>query len=144
MANISRISGFLFVLGVLITVAILAGCSTLGEFAPKEVSVQERSQARWDAIVARDFSGAWTYYTPGFRQTTPVEDYQQDMGRRPVNWDGAEVQSISCQSEDRCIVEVEVSYRVPAAPTGINRMRMTRTLREQWLLLDEQWWYVRD
>jgi len=120
---------------------LLAGCATTPPAT--EQSVEERAQARWDHLVTQDFDAAWEYYTPGFRETTPVRAFDRDMSRRPIRWLEANVLSSNCE-EDRCAVSVAVTYQALAAPAGQRRMRVTRNLDETWIRLDGQWWFVQN
>ena len=132
--NIKKI---LLVLGA---VCLIAACTESRD--PVEV-VTEKAQARWDALIARDFAAAREYYTPGFRETTPEIDYRLDMERRPLRWESAEILSVECE-ESRCAVEVLVGYRVPAAPGSINNLGNRRPITEHWVSIGGDWWYVRD
>jgi hypothetical protein len=125
----------------------LVGCATGPEPEPesrsKEELILERAQARWDALVNREMELAYSFYTPGYRQTTSAVEFGAAMTGRPVVWTSAEVDSVECESEQKCSVSTNVSYRVPGGPTGINTMRMTRVLKETWLNLGGEWWYSR-
>lgn len=118
--------------------AALVGCGA-GDQRPE--SLEDRAQARWDAMVAGEFEEAWSYYTPGYRETTPAADFAQDMRRRPVRWTGAEILVSDCEG-DRCEVTARVSYRVPSAPEGISDMEPERHVRETWIRTRDQWWYA--
>jgi len=91
--------------------------------------------------VAKDYETAYGFYSPGFRQMTRVLDYAVSMSNRPVEWLGAEVLDSECESELKCSVTTAVSYRVPSGPTGIDQMKMRRTIEEIWLNLEDGWWY---
>ncbi|MFU8832498.1 MAG: hypothetical protein ACNA7J_10115 [Wenzhouxiangella sp.] len=122
-------------------IGLLAGCATTPPVA--EQSVEERAQARWNHLVTRDFDEAWTYYSPGFRETTSVRAFDRDMHRRTIRWLEAQVRSATCEG-DRCNVSVAVTYQALAAPAGQGRMRVTRNLDETWIRLDDQWWFVQN
>jgi uncharacterized heparinase superfamily protein len=94
-------------------------------------------------LIARDFQNAWELHSPGFRETTPVDEFTRDMARRPVRWLAAEVRSAEC-GDDRCEVRVAVTYQAIAAPAGQRRLRMTRTLEETWIRLDGRWWFTQN
>ncbi|MEE4637853.1 MAG: hypothetical protein V2J42_03865 [Wenzhouxiangella sp.] len=118
-------------------VVLLGACTPPSE--PTE-TLEERVMARWQLMVEREFEAAWDYYTPGFRQTTSRELFAADMERRPVHWTAAELVGTDC-GEDVCQVKVRVEYRVVGAPRGHGRMRLNRTIEDQWVFLDGQWWY---
>lgn len=119
---------------------LLAACAGPGGRAPAEVSVEERAQERWDYLVEREFGNAWNLHSPGFRETTPRDEFERDMRRRPIRWLVAEVRSAECEG-DRCDVRVAVTYQAIAAPAGQRRIRMTRNIDETWIRLDGQWWF---
>ncbi len=130
----------LFLVLAAVAVAMLsAGCT-----APEEPQdVEDLAQARWDALVERDFAAAWEFHAPGFRQTTPREDYIHDMRRRPILWLDAEVVGTDCD-DLRCNVDLKVTYRAVAAPHGQSQMKMTREIEELWISLDGNWWFSPD
>lgn len=138
MINMKVSTGLLSALAV---VALLAGCATAPDVA--EQTVEERAQARWDHLVARQFGQAWEYYSPGFRATTTAEDYTFDMVRRQVRWTAAEVLGSECE-EDRCQVTYRVEYRPVTGPSHFRGMDLSRTQEESWIRSDGQWWYVQN
>ena len=124
-------------------VLLLAGCRSGEDADAKPQTVEERAQARWDRMVERDFAGAWEYFTPGFRQQYQQDVFANDMQNRPVQWLGAEVLGATCESEDKCEVTVSVNYRTQA-PGLRSNMEVTRELKDEWIRLDGQWWYVKN
>ncbi|RFF26531.1 MULTISPECIES: hypothetical protein [unclassified Wenzhouxiangella] len=119
---------------------LLSGCQSGEDTSSQPQSVEERAQARWDHMIAREFAEAWSYYTPGFRETTSAEEFATTVRKRPVRWEDATVVARDCEG-DRCEVVVEVSYSVPQAPAGLNNVRGKRELTETWIRTQEQWWY---
>ncbi len=125
----------------LVSAALLSsGCQPGEDASSQPQSLEERAQARWDHMIARDFAEAWAYYTPGYRQTTSAEEFAATVRGRPVRWEEATVVAHNCEG-DRCEVLVEVSYRVPQAPSGLSDARGRRDLTETWIRTQEQWWY---
>ena len=119
--------------------SVLVGCRSE---APTE-TLEERAQARWDLVLARDFEAAWEYLTPGFRQTTNRYDYARDMAGRPLRWLSAEVVAQDCE-EDLCKINVLVGYQAIGAPAGMGQMRLSREIEETWIRLDGAWWFVQN
>jgi len=115
----------------------LAACS---EPRPPEEIVSERAQARWDALVARDYEKAWEYYSPGFRAENSADLFAAEISRRPVKWTAAEVLESQCAVK-RCEVTTEVTYTVPRAPGQLADMGGRRDLTETWIEIDADWWY---
>lgn len=137
MKNACRVSGI-----VLLTIAVLPvlmSCSAEQQ-SPSEI-VAERAQARWDALVEREFGEAWEHYTPGFRSTYPREEFNYDMKRRPIRWLEAEVVTVEC-ADERCAARVSVKYDAPGAPSTQQGMQLRREVEEEWLNVDGDWWFV--
>ena len=114
----------------------LTACST-----PEPLSVEERAQQRWDHVVAREFEQAYEFFSPGYRETTPLHEYMIDALSRPVRWLNAEVIGASCL-EDVCRLSVEVTYQPAVGPGPLRQLRPTRTIEERWIRIDGVWWYT--
>ncbi len=125
-------------------VLLLAGCATGPEPPAPEQTLEERAQARWEALIARDYGEAYQYQSPGFRRSNPMDAFARDQGRRPFNFLFAEVQGSECEQDDRCTVTVRVRYQPTSGPAELRRMRPYRNLQETWLRIDDQWWFVQN
>ena len=108
--------------------------------APEPVSVEDRAQARWDHVVAREFEQAYEFFSPGYRETTPLHEYMIDVLSRPIRWVEAEVIGASCL-EDVCRLSVAVTYQPATGPGHFRQLRPTRTIEERWIRIDGVWWY---
>lgn len=104
-------------------------------------SVEERAQQRWNHMVAGEYKDAWAYLSPGFRETTNAETYAANMNTKQIRYISATVVGSDC-GEETCKVRTEVTYRVPGAPTGINTLKPSRIVRENWILAEDRWWLV--
>ena len=109
--------------------------------APEPLSVEERAQQRWDHVVAREFEQAYQFFSPGYRETTPLHEYMIDVLSRPVRWVEAEVIGASCL-EDVCRLSVAVTYQPAAGPGHFRQLQPTRTIEERWIRVDGVWWYT--
>ena len=73
----------------------LAACAGLQPKTPEDV-VRERSEARWDALIKRDFDKAWEYTQPAYRAlvgqkaASIVVDEQVQLAHRLRDRDQAE------------------------------------------------------
>ena len=128
---------------LLIVIAAMALLAACGDNRPPEEIVAERAQARWDAMVDRDFEKVWEFYSPGFREQSSKSAFAADYARRPMRWDSARVVSVDCQ-ERRCETEFEVSYTVTGGPGTLAGMENTRSVDNVWIEIDGQWWYSSD
>jgi len=130
---------FLMMIGM---IALLAACS---DPRPAAEVVEERAQARWEAMVARDFQTAWEYYTPGYREQTTAAEFEGEMARRPVQWTAAEVFEVNCaETEPSCEVRVRVDYQAQAAVPGVGMLKSKSGVTEIWLQIGGEWWYSAD
>jgi len=124
------------------TLMLLASCN---EARPPEEIVAERAQARWDALIARDYREAWKFLTPGYRETLEDFDYAAEMARRPIQWTSAEVFRVECDEDlPRCSVQTRIEYTVPAAMPGVGSLSSRSGSVEIWLQIEGQWWYHQD
>ena len=117
---------------------LLSACSE--PRAPEDI-VAERAQARWDALIAKDFDQAWSYYSPGFRAQNPASSFAGTMQSRPIRWDSAEIRSVECAEAGTCTVVVSVAYTAIGAPGPLADMQNERPLNETWVELEGEWWY---
>ncbi|NKI35080.1 hypothetical protein HFP89_07865 [Wenzhouxiangella sp. XN79A] len=137
------------ILFILIAGLSLVGCSPsdppsepAAEAAPStDEAVLQRAQGRWNALISGDHETAYGYYTPGFREQMPLVDFTIDMRSRPVQWVAAEALSSSCDG-DRCVVEIDLEYRVPSAPAQMSGMGNRRPIEETWIRIDDTWWFM--
>jgi hypothetical protein len=131
---------FLSLAAALPLLLVVTACD-MGDGEPE--SLEARAQARWNAMVETDFARAWSFYTPGFREQIDQETYVRDMKQRPVEWLEASVLESSCESENKCRVQVSVRYQAQA-PGVRSNMEVRREVEDEWIRLDGQWWYVKN
>jgi len=119
-----------------IFMAVAAGCASIGAGSrPAEQVVLERAQARWNALVDRDFAAAYTYLTAGYRAVVPLAAYRRQT-TGPAQWEGAKAHSAKCEAA-RCIVAVEITFRI-GLPGHADRVQSS-FVDETWVLEDGQW-----
>lgn len=93
----------------------------------------QRAQERIDALLAGNLVSSMEYTTPAFRQRSTVNQYAGRFAGA-ANWTGAVVEQVTCE-EDRCNVDVQVTYQIPRP-----RITNTRVLEEVWIRIDGQWY----
>ena len=119
-----------------IFMAVAAGCASIGAGSrPAEQVVLERAQARWNALVDRDFGAAYAYLTSGYRAVVPLAAYRRQT-TGPAQWEGAKAHSAKCEAA-RCIVAVEITFRI-GLPGHADRVQSS-FVDETWVLEDGQW-----
>jgi hypothetical protein len=120
----------------LIGASTLAGCATFAPVPPEKL-VQERAQARWQALIAGDFEGAYNYLPPSYRALHDLKYYRGTINNA-VERKGAEVIRAECKT-DVCLATVRVDA-VFAGAMGGHRTLSTH-YEEKWVSEDGGWWY---
>lgn len=137
-ADVQRPGGRRRIAGVLVAglMLVAAGCASAPADVTKdrEAIVKERSQARWDALVADKLDVAYGYYSPASRSVMSLQDFIRSI--KSGFWKAARVDEVECQGEDSCEVGVTIEYQIQGA-------RAKTPLRESWIRADGQWWYVK-
>lgn len=113
----------------------LSGCATVGGGTPQE-QVSQRADERWKALVAGDFSRAYSYNTPGYRAVVTPESYRGRIGGA-IKWVGAETVKVNCPEATTCIATVRLDYQPLLG--GIKGTFDTH-IEETWLHEDGRWW----
>lgn len=125
--------------GAACVLLVLAGCAASQPRAG--ASVEERAQARWDALLSGDLDTAYSLYSPGYRSSTSRVDFEIGLRTRPVRWTSASVQESRCE-DDACTVVAKVGYLIGAPLPGVPEWKSDRLVEERWVRTDGKWWYV--
>lgn len=115
----------------------LSACASLGGGTPEE-QVRQRATERWQALVAGQFSRAYSYNTPGFKAVVSPDGYHNRFGSA-LTWLGAEVIRVDCSEANKCIALVRVDFRPVLSRQ--NRAKLSTQIDETWLFEDRQWWF---
>lgn len=120
----------------------VVGCSSAPKLADDkaywELRVQQRAQARWQAIVSKNYADAYVYYSEPSRQGFTQDMFARQMAA--VETRGATVRSVNCNSE-RCAANIETSveYSIPR----IGKRVMTLPVDEMWIVNNNEAYLVR-
>ncbi len=71
-----------------------------------------------------------------------IEKYNSEMSDRPLHWDSAKVNKVECDQADNCDVYVIVGYSIPLPGSGGANAQSFSPLKETWLRLRDQWYYL--
>ena len=104
-------------------------------------TIDKRAQDRWDALLAGDYETAYSFYSPGFRSTTPMIDLAIRIRSQRVKWVSAEYKDHSCD-ESVCTVNVLVGFKVAKPVRGMKEWENSTLVHEQWIKTEGQWWYL--
>ncbi len=123
------------------TVMVLAACATTTGGGSS--SVVDRAEKRWTALIAGDFQSAYDYYSPGFRSSRSLGDFELSMRLRKVQVAGVEYVDHQCEAE-RCTVNFLARYKVASPVPGIEVWEGKSSLEERWIRTDGEWWFLPD
>lgn len=98
--------------------------------------MQQRAQARWNALLAGDWAAAYQYMTPAYRAIVPQQRYSNQFGG-PASWQGATAKEAKCE-ETRCVVGIDVQFRLMLP--GHSDRPMATHFEEIWVLEEGQWY----
>ena len=122
--------------------AIIAGCAgTASKPATPEAQVRARAEARWDALLKREWLDAYGYFTPGHRSTVGEDVFIKKMREKRIKWEQARVLNATCPQERVCEVKVEVDYLMHQPLRAVDLHRGTRSWTETWIRVRDQWYY---
>jgi hypothetical protein len=123
-------------LAVVVLAVVTAACATLGPSSPNEEKVKvvsERAQARWKAILAKDFDAAYGYLSPKSRATVTPAGFKAIASR--LAYKAAELKDVTCEAET-CKVTFRITY-------DARMMKDVHSpLEESWVIDGGQAWYV--
>lgn len=123
---------------LMLVVSGLAACATVPQ--PQEALV-ERAQARWDAIIARDYDAAYALYSPGYRSATSRTDFEIELRSRRIAWTSASYSEHSCDGQV-CTVTFDIKYTAPRPVPGMSKWDGRSSVEDTWVEASGQWWYV--
>ena len=101
-------------------------------------TLEARAQARWDALIRRDFAAAYTFSTPKFRARVPASAFSSRFGGDLV-WDSAQVAKVEFQDAGKANVEILVNYR-PINEVGELGGIRGAGITETWVNDEGGWW----
>ena len=123
----------------LVSGALLAGCASLSTKTPEE-EVRARAEARWAALIKRDFDKAYTFAQPAFREVVKPAAYRSRFGSA-AQWKDAQIHEATCEAA-RCTVRVRLNV-------GVNIPRFAKRIPEVvsyhdevWVRDEGQWWFL--
>ena len=129
------------VLFAVVASLLLGACAALPQ-KPVEEVVKARVAAHQQARLENNLELAYTFTSPGYRETHPYKAYLGKMGPS-IKRRAFDIKSVSCEGE-LCTVVVELSYSyggLAGGKMGADTV-MQRDMTEKWILVDGEWWLV--
>jgi uncharacterized protein YchJ len=103
--------------------------------------VQQRAEARWTALMNKDYAAAYEFFSPAYRSVVSLQQFERTRGSE-VQWIAARVNDVRYDSPTVAVVSVAVTYKYAMPRSGGSEIESIRELREQWLYKDGGWWYT--
>lgn len=117
------------------------GCATTGSLTKdtspeaKQAAVAARVNARWQALIERNYKGAYAFLSPASRETVSLSKYQERI--EAIEYRAASIEKIEC-AEEVCKVNLRVTYDFPPAKI----QGVVTPLDENWIIDQGQAWFV--
>ena len=125
-------------------VIALAGCAGSPRIAEdSQARLLERAEARWLALVERDWGTAYEYTSPAYREIFSKNMYERKFSYM-VEW---ELTSVDFVHYDARAAVASVAIGVMSRPVkqtsaaSVAIGAVPTRLIEQWILVDDEWWY---
>jgi hypothetical protein len=102
-------------------------------------TVKERALARWNALIEKDWTAAYSYESPNYRKNYSRRDFINSFGQA-VTWIGIKHLSTTPISETLSDVNLELQFNYDM---GGNLVRIPSNITERWQLVNNKWWHVK-
>lgn len=121
-------------------VVLATACATPSN---KSQTLQERVEGRWTALLANDFETAYQYFTPGYRSSQSLRNFEISFMLRKVKYRSAEYIKEECEAS-ACTVTVKLGYNVTAPVRGLSKFKGKSDVFEKWVFLNGKWFILPD
>ncbi len=129
---------------LILAASLFGGCAADKELTDEQVAaLEQRVRERWARMAEHDFAGAWEYMTPEYRRIIPKELFVHKFSYA-LEW---ELTGVEVVHYDARAAVASVVARVMTRSTKLTKSTamgfgaVPRDLREQWMLIDGEWWY---
>ncbi len=107
-----------------------------------EKIVAQRVLERWQARMAGDSRKLYAFMPPGYRGTHDYAAFTRAQAAGALEYTGAEVEKVTCDSADSCAVRVRVTTLYRGAVAAAQGMESPSLAHERWIRVDGRWWYA--
>jgi len=131
-------AGIAALIAALMTMGCATGGGSLAKDSPsamKEAVVAERATARWQALIKRDYNGAYAYFSTSSREATTLSNFQTRIAA--IEYRAVSIDKVECVAEV-CKVRLTLTYDYP--PGKIKGV--VTPLDESWIIDQGQAWFV--
>jgi len=145
MTNFGRYAAVVFL------AALSAACATLTPDSPNDEKVKivmQRAEARWNAIIGKDFAAAYEYMSPATRATVTPAGFKTVASRidyRSIKVTGATCDGGTCKVKLILTYNANAAFNSAVARKGFDSAEIkgiNTPLDESWVIDKGQIWYV--
>tara|TARA_R110002049_G_scaffold36185_2_gene115800 strand:+ start:234 stop:683 length:450 start_codon:yes stop_codon:yes gene_type:complete len=125
----------------LMAVAVIAvtACASVQE--GRGVALEDRVDAYYEALIAKNFRAAYLFFPPGYREQFSFEAHYRNFP--PVAaYESASVVRKECATETACRVTTKVSLVFMGDIKELKGVRTSTTLPERWVHTEGVWWIL--
>lgn len=109
--------------------------------AKRRVALEQRINAKWDALIRRDFAAAYSLTSPAYRSLSSLDDFKRKFAVGRVVWRRIEVVDVDFKGDDAAVVGINVHFVYYQAQPE-KTVEMTTYVQESWVQVDGQWWFL--
>jgi hypothetical protein len=118
------------------TLVACAGMGGVAKDSPEDVkkaAVTQRVQERWKAIIASDAEKSYSYFSPGSKASTSLDQYKKKA--RLTGFREAQVENVVCEPElCKVTMRTTLDHRLMKG--------IPLPVTETWVLEKGEYWYV--
>lgn len=103
-------------------------------------NLKSRVQARWGALIERDFHRAYSYCSPAYRNVFTVKQYVERFGAPRLEWERVNVLEVLKEADNAARVKIQV-FAKAFMPEVEKALPVSTVYTENWVLVGEEWWY---
>ncbi len=111
-----------------------------GKKNQKIESIKERALARWNALIEKDWTAAYSYESPSYRKNYARRDFINSFGQA-VTW--VSIKHLSTTPVNKILADVKLELVSIYNMEG-NPVKVPSNTTERWQLIDNKWWHIKE
>lgn len=102
---------------------------------------KERALARWNALIKKEWTEAYSYETPSYRKNYTRLDFINSFGSA-VTW--VSIKHISSAEVNDKLIDMKLQLLfLYDMGGGGGEMKIPTMVEERWQLIDNNWWHIK-
>jgi hypothetical protein len=122
---------------LILLVSILNGCVDA-----EKNKLENRVIDYWNHKINQNYIAAYDFLSPGWKSNEDKDAFERRMNMSKADWKTVKFLNKECSETYLCTVTIEVEYEYIFKEAGGNKVLLPSTLKENWLLQDNIWYYV--